>query len=204
MVANGADNKAGVENMKVYGIDIEIKNVPVLDKDFVPIGKFNQAFLKAAKKPVSIAVVRNDNQTAVCSTFIHGTADMLEADIYYMDRLVKTILWMKGGYKIYVSGDETIYEQIKQAYSINGSLFFDANVMTLVYEQDFEVQYCNEVPERYETSKPIGRHLEGCRIGFDAGGSDRKVSAVIDGKAVFSEEVVWSNPLRHTCRESMQ
>ena len=28
-------------------------------------------------------------------------------------------------------------------------------------------------------------------IGFDAGGSDRKVSAVIDGKTVYSEEVVW-------------
>ena len=26
---------------------------------------------------------------------------------------------------------------------------------------------------------------------FDAGGSDRKVSAVIDGKTVYSEEVVW-------------
>jgi predicted NBD/HSP70 family sugar kinase len=37
----------------------------------------------------------------------------------------------------------------------------------------------------------MGGHLEGCRIGFDAGGSDRKVSAVIDGETVFSEEVVW-------------
>ena len=39
--------------------------------------------------------------------------------------------------------------------------------------------------------RDIGRHTEGCRIGFDAGGSDRKVSAVIDGETVFSEEVVW-------------
>jgi hypothetical protein len=29
------------------------------------------------------------------------------------------------------------------------------------------------------------------RIGFDLGGSDRKVAAVIDGKCVFSEEIVW-------------
>ena len=29
------------------------------------------------------------------------------------------------------------------------------------------------------------------RQGFDAGGSDRKVSAVIDGQTVYSEEVVW-------------
>ena len=33
--------------------------------------------------------------------------------------------------------------------------------------------------------------MNGCRIGFDAGGSDRKVSAVIDGKCVYSEEVIW-------------
>ena len=37
----------------------------------------------------------------------------------------------------------------------------------------------------------MGGHLDGCRIGFDAGGSDRKVSAVIDGECVYSEEVVW-------------
>ena len=44
--------------------------------------------------------------------------------------------------------------------------------------------------ERSETT-PLGRHLEGCRIGFDLGGSDRKVAAVVDGTVVFSEETVW-------------
>src|SRR6267378_2501706 len=37
----------------------------------------------------------------------------------------------------------------------------------------------------------LGRHLDGCRIGFDLGGSDRKVAAVIDGKVVFNDETVW-------------
>jgi len=50
---------------------------------------------------------------------------------------------------------------------------------------------CDKVPEENSDPKAIGRHLDGCRIGFDAGGSDRKVSAVIDGEPVFSEEVVW-------------
>ena len=40
-------------------------------------------------------------------------------------------------------------------------------------------------------TKPLGRHLDGNRIGFDLGGSDRKVAAVIDGRVVFSEETVW-------------
>ncbi len=33
--------------------------------------------------------------------------------------------------------------------------------------------------------------MDGCRIGFDLGASDLKVSAVIDGEPIFSEEIVW-------------
>ena len=46
-------------------------------------------------------------------------------------------------------------------------------------------------PVSRESTAPIGRHLDGCRIGFDLGASDRKVAAVIDGRVVFSEEVRW-------------
>ena len=34
-------------------------------------------------------------------------------------------------------------------------------------------------------------HLNGCRIGFDLGASDYKVSAVADGEVVFTEEMPW-------------
>jgi predicted NBD/HSP70 family sugar kinase len=37
----------------------------------------------------------------------------------------------------------------------------------------------------------VGGNFNGCRIGFDLGASDRKVSAVIDGEAVYTEEVDW-------------
>ena len=65
--------------------------------------------------------------------------------------------------------------------------------MERVYEEKFEVVVCalEDAPEDKSAAAPIGRHLDGCRIGFDAGGSDRKVSAVIDGESVYSEEVVW-------------
>jgi predicted NBD/HSP70 family sugar kinase len=67
-----------------------------------------------------------------------------------------------------------------------------------VYQQPFTVVPCapDEVPPERELSRPLGRHLEGCRIGFDLGASDRKVSAVVDGEAVYSEEVVWE-PRKH-------
>ena len=46
-------------------------------------------------------------------------------------------------------------------------------------------------PSAKSSAQPLGRHLKGCRIGFDLGGSDRKAAAVIDGEVVFSEEIPW-------------
>ena len=177
--------------MNRYGISVPCKHIPQLDQDFMPILKFNRAYLAGAKKPVSIAVERSRGQVAVKHTFIHGTPEMAEADRYYMDRLVKTILWMQGGFKIYVAGDEGIYQYLKETYCAGGARAVDADFMAGVYEQPFEVVLCDKVPEEKSAPEAMGRHLDGCRIGFDAGGSDRKVSAVVDGETVYSEEVVW-------------
>lgn len=177
--------------MNRFGIPVELKHVPSLDPDFMPLLRFNRAFLADAKKPVSIAVERDRGQIAAYHTYIHGTADRKEADCYYMDRLVKTILWMKGGFKVYVAGDEGIYNYLKETFSLTGKRAFDADFMASVYEKPFEVVQVDKVPEEKGASQAIGRHMDGCRIGFDAGGSDRKVSAVVDGETVYSEEVVW-------------
>lgn len=177
--------------MQLYGIDIPIKNAPALDPDFAPIGLFNRAFLKTAKKPLGLAVARAGGQVARADTFIHGTAEMAAADRYYVNRLVKTLLWMKGGFRVFVSGDRAMYEYLKSAYSDGGEQDFDFHFMAEVYERPFEVCYAEALPEEKDAPQAVGGHLEGCRIGFDAGGSDRKVSAVVDGKSVYDEEVVW-------------
>ena len=177
--------------MDRFGINVTLKHTPPLDPDFIPLMRFNRAFLASAKKPVAIAVERADGQMASCQTFIHGTPDMAQADHYYIERLVKTLLWMKGGFKIYVSGDEGIYEYLKSVYCAGGQQEFDWDYMANVFEHPFEVTLVDAVPAAKDAPKAIGGHMEGCRIGFDAGGSDRKVSAVIDGETVYSEEVVW-------------
>ena len=176
--------------MNLHGIEFNIKNVPELDPAFIPILKFNRAFLETAKKPVSIAVERADGQIATTHTFIHGTPEMAAADRYYIDRLVKTELWMKGGFKVYVN-DKDIYEYLRGVYCAGGARAFDWEFMADVFEKPFEVVLTDHIPEALDKPVPMGGHLEGCRIGFDAGGSDRKVSAVVDGETVFSEEVVW-------------
>ena len=177
--------------MKHLGIEVPVKNVPELDPGFLPLGKFCTAFLKDAKKPLDIAVERAGGEVAVYKTFIHGTPDMAEADIYYVDRIIKMLLWMKGGFKVYVSGDEDIYNYLKKTFAPGGARSFDSDFMAGVYERPFEVVFCDKVPQEAGASQAVGRHLAGCRVGFDAGGSDRKVSAVIDGEPVYSEEVVW-------------
>ena len=177
--------------MNCYGIEVSPRHIPPLDPDYAPLYLFNHAFLRDAHKPFGIAVERSGGQRAVYRTFIHGTPEFMQADRYYVDRLVKTLLWMKGGFKVYVWGDGDMFQLLKAAYAPGGSRAFDAAFMARVYEQPFQVVECAELPPEISQSQAIGRHLDGCRIGFDAGGSDRKVSAVIDGESVFSEEVVW-------------
>ena len=177
--------------MKYLGIDVNVKNLPPLDPAFIPLNLFNEAFLKDAREPFDVAVERSQGQMAVYRTRVHGTEDMREADIYYIDRIIKTLLWVKGGFRVYLAGNEAVCDAMKQHYSAGGSRDFDFDYMGNVFEHPFEVLRVDRVPEEKSFSKAIGRHLDGCRIGFDAGGSDRKVSAVIDGESVYSEEVVW-------------
>ncbi len=176
--------------MDHLGIKIDIRNIPELDPGFIPIGKFNEAFLGTAAVPVIIALERADGQVAAVRTFFHGTPGMKKADRYYLERLVKTMLWMKGGFRIYTDRQE-VASFLQRVYSDDGLRAFDREFMANVYERPFEVIYTDRVPETKDTPMAMGGHLDGCRIGFDAGGSDRKVSAVVDGKTVYSEEVVW-------------
>jgi predicted NBD/HSP70 family sugar kinase len=107
--------------------------------------------------------------------------------------MAKALLWVAGGYKIIIAGSEVIGNKIKEAFSDGGLRDFDVHFMERVYETKFEVETCSleNAPEDKSSASPVGRHLDGCRIGFDAGGSDRKVSAVVNGETVNSEEVVW-------------
>ena len=122
----------------------------------------------------------------------------------YIERLVKFLLWARGGFRIYIGGSRDIGEAVAEQYALAGVRDFDVRLMSRVYEHPFEVVVCeaDEVPETRECALCVGGFLNGCRIGFDAGASDRKVAAVVAGTAVYSEEVVWDprpqqNPQYH-------
>ena len=178
-----------------------MKFKPVLDKDFQPLSevlrKYRAEVKNAPHDTLKICVERNKGYNYCFSFDVYKDADKLDISYRVVERLIKSVLWVAGGYKIYICGNDTVYERVKKDYSENGARAFDVDFMSTVYERPFEVVKVEEenFPKENKCSLKIGGHLEGCRIGFDAGGSDRKVSAVIDGEVVYSEEVVWNPKL---------
>ena len=179
--------------MQYLGINYEMKHAPKLDQSFIPFGVWREAYLASATKPIAIAVERNNGQISVQKTFIHGTPEMAEADYRYVERYVKFLLWSIGGFRVSICGCSELAQRLKAAYSATGERAFDYDFFQKLYEVTPEILDLSleECPVANEAAKPMGGHMDGCRIGFDAGGSDRKVSAVIDGETVYSEEVVW-------------
>lgn len=171
----------------------------VLDPQFQPMAKvvadYQEKVKKAGGVPMVIAVERNKGYISTYRLDIFADDTGHDEENYGVaERIVKTLLWLHGGYKVTIAGSKKIYEGIKDAYQKGGAREFDADFMSGVYEKPFEVCYVEnaaDAPKEYQAADSVGRHLDGCRIGFDAGGSDRKVSAVIDGETVYSEEVVW-------------
>jgi len=182
------------------------QSVPPLDPHFRPAALANRTFLREVDAagggtPLVLALERSGGTVSRFSTRVfpadHRRA---EANLHYAERLLKFLLWQRGGWKVHVGGPRAIGEHLARLYSPWGERAFDCDFMgRAVYQRPFTIVPCDprQVPPQREHSRPLGRHLEGCRIGFDLGASDRKVSAVIDGEAVYSEEVVWE-PRKHS------
>ncbi len=120
-----------------------------------------------------------------------------------VERLLKFHLWARGGFRIHVDAPPAVVAHLERYFSKNPRGQFDDLVIGhKVYDRALEVFPTKQLPSPRSSTAPLGRHLDGNRIGFDLGGSDRKVAALVDGEVVFSEEVVWdpikqSNPQYH-------
>ncbi len=174
---------------------------PPLDPGFRPAALANRTLrdeirASGAGVPLVIALERADGAISryETSAFPDGHP-RAEANLTYAERLVKFLLWARGGWRVVVGGPASIGAHVQAAYAPGGARRFDVEFMgTRVYQRPFVVSRCaaHEAPAARETGEALGRHLDGCRIGFDLGTSDLKVSAVVDGEAVFSDEIVWN------------
>lgn len=175
------------------------ETTPPLDPDFRPAALANRAFLKAVDDSgegtdVAFALERGDGSVSLYNTRAYAPdSPNAAANEMYAERLVKFLLWQRGGWKVTVGGHPQIADHLSRVYSPDGARAFDYDFMSKVYEREFTVESValEDAPTEQDATEPLGRHLDGCRVGFDLGASDRKTSAVIDGESVFEEEVPW-------------
>src|SRR5208282_4510102 len=169
-----------------------------LDPGFLPAALFNRNYVEAAKvsgksAPLVIGLERECGLVSRFETVVHAEADA--ETLRYVERIVKFLLWARGGWKLFIGGPKAIGESLRQTYSARGARKFDCEMMETSYGKKFQVVVTppGKVPANKEMQVTAGGHLKGCRIGFDLGASDYKVSAVVNGEAVFTEEMPWDS-----------
>ena len=172
--------------------------IPPLDPGVIPAVLWNREFRRlctAASDPLAIALERPDGTVSRFDTrILPHTGTNCALNFRSIERLVKMLLWSRGGQRIFIGGNEGIAAMLRGIYAPDGERKFDCEfVGSKSYGRPLEIiaHEIADVPAEKEGSIALGRHLDGCRIGFDLGGSDRKCAAVIDGKVVFSEEIAW-------------
>lgn len=171
---------------------------PPYDPGFRPIVLDWHAYLERARTAgdalLRIAVEREDGLVSVFETIAPAKDAEPESTYRVVERLVKFLLWSRGGWRVHFLGPAVIGKRLKADYSEKGARAFDARTMSRVYERPFEVALHSPAtfPEAREAVHFPGGHLDGCRIGFDLGASDYKVAAVVDGEPVYSEEIPWT------------
>ena len=173
--------------------------IPPLHRSFTPAVVFNRNFRDFISNsgrgvPLVIGLERGDESISLYRTqCLDEGSESANLNLPFAERLVKMLLWQRGGWRVVVGGPPSVGEHIRRVYSRGGPRTFDVEFMANVYEHPFTVEItgAEKVPAPNEGTVRLGGHLEGCRIGFDLGASDRKVAAVKDGEAVYTEEVVW-------------
>ena len=156
--------------MGYLGIEYAMDYVPELDRAFVPMGAWMNAYEALAKRPVSVAVEATGGRVVVRHTALIMDGAHDAADYRYLERLVKFLLWSAGGFRVYICGAGALAERLKRAYAPGGERAFDAQFMDDVFERGFEIVACTEAdfPQSSDASVAVGGHMNGCRIGSDA------------------------------------
>ena len=181
-------------------IAVKPKHQPVLDPDFVSAALWNRAYRQRAAesvdgRTVELALSRADGTTfRWTSKMLPDTDEFAATNFYYLERVLKFLLWQKGGGRVKIAGAPELVPQLAACYSPEGARAFDWEFIgQKIFGEPITIESValDELPQANDGVMPLGRHLDGCRIGFDLGGSDRKCAAVIDGEVVFSEEVSW-------------
>lgn len=181
-------------------MDVTPRHRSAIDPDLVPAALWTRAYLRrcasvTGSTDLTIALRRDDGTASLFHTKALPTGVDDDLTYRHVERTVKFLLWSRGASEVLLSGlsAEPLCAKLRRDYAPDGPRAFDAEFFRKVFERPltFRAVGTAELPSPSTAHLPLGRNLDGCRIGFDLGGSDRKCAALIDGKVVFSEEVKW-------------
>ena len=155
---------------------------------------------------VAIAWEREDGKVSRYDLPIPTNLDSKDAKYvsYVVERIAKFIVWSAGGWKLYLAGPDAVVKPVAKAYTKKGARAFDYDFFSSIYGRPVEtaIVTLDKMPGFAEKTSKVKTVADGCRIGFDLGASDFKISALNKGKVVFSKEFPWdprnqSNPEYH-------
>ncbi|MBK1792394.1 ROK family protein [Persicirhabdus sediminis] len=174
---------------------------PGLDPNFIPAIKWIEAYDSLAKetagsRDVIIDLLRPDGTGKRESLVLFpDLPEYTAASFLRVERLIKQLLWQVGGSNILIDGADEFKAQLEAHFAADGAGHFDnLTIAQKVYSSPISIENkaLAGTAEPQLSKADMGGHLEGYRIGFDLGGSDRKCAAVINGEVVFSTEIAWS------------
>ena len=191
---------------------VKPRHVSPIDQGFVPASLWTRDYLAlcartAGAAPLAISLARPDGTASTHRTHtLPPGAGFDDLNRLHVERTVKFLLWARGGDTFRLAGTHAAFfaKLLADLYRPGGERAFDAEFVRKLFDRLPQFIACTEaeLPKESASHLPLGRNLDGCRIGFDLGGSDRKCAALIDGKVVFSEEIKWDpyfekNPQYH-------
>ena len=149
-------------------MNIQPKCPPPLDPGFVPAALWNRSFRQAVRdsqsggKPFGIALEQPDGSVSVYETALlsPGDAESKQLNFRYVERLLKFLLWQRGGSRVHIGGDPELANQVAELYGPNGARSFDSDFMgTKAYRQAFEIVTADTVdalPKENESVMSLG------------------------------------------------
>ena len=147
-------------------ISIHPQFLPVLDPDFVPAVLWNRAYVALAEKDgrdVSLALMREDGTCfRWAGRLLPSTAEFAADTEKYVERLVKFLLWQKGGSRILIAGADDDVAMLEKAYASEGSRKFDREFIgTKIFGEPISVRSAalSELPAEQGEAMSLGRNL---------------------------------------------
>ena len=141
---------------------------PVLDAQFRPSILALRAFREQVRQsgcalPVRLALEQTDGSVYhfPLEIFAEGTPGS-ELNYLHVERILKFLLWSRGGWRIYFDGPASIAQKLAVHYRDEATGKFDSDMVgAKMFDHPLEVVNTKDIPAERAQSKPLGRHLEG-------------------------------------------